>query len=273
MTIDRLRWERGGHFRPDPGPTEWHVHPTLTIDRRVIAPGVAQAVEVIVELAPPPMSYRAGPPLDLVVVVEDLGATQDAHAEVVAIAGEVLARARHDDRIGIVAVHGGQVVLLPLGHHDSELAGRAIRTRPPGPGEPASADGVARGLLASSPRVGAEQRNGEVAGGEGAAERPAQAGPGVAARAGRLSKGLVEGIVEIEVLDGPPRVERAGGWLELAFGDLVVGEVARCALRMDVRSPARVGALELATLTITWESASAPTVVHSLGLPVTVRVV
>lgn len=273
MTIDRLRWERGGHFRPDPGPTEWHVHPTLTIDRRVIAPGIAQAVEVIVELAPPPMSYRAGPPLDLVVVVEDLGAAPDAPAEVAAIAGDVLARARHDDRIGVVAVHDGHVVMLPLGHHDPDLAARTVRARPPDRGEPASAAGVARALLASSPRVGAEQRVVTLAAGGAVGKIPELAGPGVAARDVRLSVELVEGIVEVEVLDGPPRVERAGGWLELAFGDLVVGEVARCALRMEVSAPSRVGALELATLTVTWESASAPTVVHSLGLPVTVRMV
>lgn len=248
------------------------MHPTLTLDRRVIAPGVEQPVEVIVELMPPPVSYRAGPPLDLVVVVEGLAAAADARAELAAIAGEVLARARHDDRIGIVAVHDGKIVLLPLGHHDADLAARAVRVQPPGRGELIAATGIGRALLASSPRVGAEQRQVVLAAGGAVGEIVELAGPGVAARDVRLSAELVEGLVEVEVLDGPPRVERAGGWLELAFGDLGVGEVARCALRLDVRAPSRVGALELATLTVRWESASAPTVVHSLGLPVTVRV-
>lgn len=252
--------------------------PSLSIDRRIIAPGVESTVRVLLELAAPPAAMRPGPPLDVVVVLDpSVTGGSDPLSAAAEATTELLRVVRPDDRIGVVAVDHDVVQVLPLGHHDPELATRAIRAwRTDRSGTAEGGRSIATALLAAAARDGADQRVVVLT----------DAGPAVrlAALFGNAPIAC-DVVVTVRVTSAVARFgllrpltgssatsEMSEERAAIALGDTFGGEVRRVALTLDVAPSFGEGPLDLGEVCVHWTAPGADGAAYTIELPVTVEV-
>lgn len=136
------------------------MQPTVSLDRTVVAVRIGDIVHVMLELQAPPAPPVARPPLDVAVVIDRSGSMGGAPLESVTRATASLLRlAGPDDRLGVVAFDDRVDLVLPLAHHDADLAaGRVLALRPGGSTN--LSGGWLKGLelLRADPRAGALTR-------------------------------------------------------------------------------------------------------------------
>lgn len=260
--------------------------PSLSIDRRTIALGVGTTVRLLVDVAAPPTTHRAGPPLDVVVVLDGAtGGTADPFGAAAATAAELLRVARPDDRIGVVSVDRDVVVVLPLGHHDPDLVARSVRMSPTesdgGTGEAGSVGGrsIAAQLLATGARDGADQRILVLTDGGPAARLAQLVGAGVAGQGVALSLVPSAAVAKVELLDPPlpvgdsvPHAPFGHAAIHVPLGDTYGGEVRRVALALGLHPPTAEGMLDLGAVQVRWHSTGPDQAMHTVELPVVVHV-
>lgn len=101
--------------------------PTVKFDRTLVTVLVDEVVHVMLELAAPPALPVERAPLDVVVVLDRSGSMSgEPLAAVTAATAQLLRLAGPDDRIGVVAFDDEVQLVLPLVHHDSNAAARAV---------------------------------------------------------------------------------------------------------------------------------------------------
>ena len=104
--------------------------PTVKFDRTLVTVLVDEVVHVMLELAAPPAATMNRAPLDVVVVLDRSGSMSGAPLEsVTAATAQLLRLAGPDDRVGVVAFDDEVQLVLPLAHHDPDIASRAVRAR------------------------------------------------------------------------------------------------------------------------------------------------
>jgi Ca-activated chloride channel homolog len=101
--------------------------PTVKFDRTLVTVLVDEVVHVMLELAAPPAVPVERAPLDVVVVLDRSGSMSGAPlTSVTAATAQLLRLAGPDDRIGVVAFDDDVQLVLPLAHHEPDLASRAV---------------------------------------------------------------------------------------------------------------------------------------------------
>lgn len=136
------------------------MQPIVALDRSIIAVRNDEVVHVMVELTAPPAPQVSRAPLDIVVVLDRSGSMSgEPIRSVTAATAQLLRLAGPDDRIGVVTFESDVQVVLPLAHHDPDVAGRIVR-RITTAGSTNLSGGWLKGLelLAADPRPGAVRR-------------------------------------------------------------------------------------------------------------------
>lgn len=129
--------------------------PTVKFDRTLVTVLVDEVVHVMLELAAPPAATMNRAPLDVVVVLDRSGSMSGAPLEsVTAATAQLLRLAGPDDRVGVVAFDDEVQLVLPLAHHDPDIASRAVRAIQEG-GSTNLSGGWLKGLelLTTAPRA------------------------------------------------------------------------------------------------------------------------
>ena len=129
--------------------------PTVKFDRTLVTVLVDEVVHVMLELAAPPAATMNRAPLDVVVVLDRSGSMSGAPLEsVTAATAQLLRLAGSDDRVGVVAFDDEVQLVLPLAHHDPDIASRAVRAIQEG-GSTNLSGGWLKGLelLTTAPRA------------------------------------------------------------------------------------------------------------------------
>jgi Ca-activated chloride channel family protein len=104
------------------------MQPSLRFDRSVIAVQVEDEVHLLVELEAPEAPQVQRPPIDVVVVIDRSGSMHgDPLRSVIEATCGLLRLAGPNDRVGVVAFDGQVDVVLPLRHHDADVAARTVR--------------------------------------------------------------------------------------------------------------------------------------------------
>jgi Ca-activated chloride channel homolog len=101
--------------------------PSVKFDRTLVTVLVDEVVHVMLELTAPPAVPVERAPLDVVVVLDRSGSMSGPPlASVTAATAQLLRLAGPDDRIGVVAFDDEVQLVLPLAHHEPEIAARAV---------------------------------------------------------------------------------------------------------------------------------------------------
>ena len=134
--------------------------PTVKFDRTLVAVLVDEVVHVLLELAAPPAEPVERAPLDVVVVLDRSGSMSGEPLEsVTAATAQLLRLAGPDDRLAVVAFDSDVQLVLPLAHHQPDVAARTVQAIQPG-GSTNLSGGWLKGLelLTSAPRPEALRR-------------------------------------------------------------------------------------------------------------------
>ncbi len=134
--------------------------PTIKFDRTLVTVLLDEVVHVMLELAAPPAVAVERAPLDVVVVLDRSGSMSgEPLASVTAATAQLLRLAGPDDRLAVVAFDDQVQLVLPLAHHDPDVASRAVRSIGAG-GSTNLSGGWLKGLelLTTSPRPEALRR-------------------------------------------------------------------------------------------------------------------
>lgn len=134
--------------------------PNVKFDRTLVTILVDEVVHVLLELEAPPAVAVQRAPLDVVVVIDRSGSMSGEPLEsVIAATSQLLRLAGPDDRIGVVTFDDTVQMVLPLVHHDADVANRLLQAIHPG-GSTNLSGGWLKGLemLTTAPRAEAIRR-------------------------------------------------------------------------------------------------------------------
>ncbi len=134
--------------------------PTVKFDRTLVTVLIDEVVHVMLELTAPPAVAVERAPLDVVVVLDRSGSMSGPPlASVTAATAQLLRLAGPDDRLGVVAFDDEVQLVLPLTHHDPDVAAHVVRAIEPG-GSTNLSGGWLKGLemLTGAPRPEALRR-------------------------------------------------------------------------------------------------------------------
>ena len=102
--------------------------PSVKFDRTLVTVLVDEVLHVMLELTAPPAVTVERAPIDVVVVLDRSGSMSgDPLQSVTEATAQLLRLAGPDDRMAVVAFDDEVQLVLPLGRHDVDIAGRAVR--------------------------------------------------------------------------------------------------------------------------------------------------
>lgn len=105
------------------------MHPTVKLDRTIVTVLVDEVVHVLLELQAPASAPLRRAPLDVVIVLDRSGSMSGAPIGAVTEAtARLFQQAGADDRIGVVAFDTDVELVLPLDHHEPQVAAHRVRT-------------------------------------------------------------------------------------------------------------------------------------------------
>ena len=103
--------------------------PTVKFDRTLVTVLVDEVLHVMLELTAPPAVAIERAPIDVVVVLDRSGSMSGEPLQSVTEAtAQLLRLAGPDDRMAVVAFDNEVQLVLPLAHHDADVAGRSVRS-------------------------------------------------------------------------------------------------------------------------------------------------